>query len=60
MRFVFLFLIVDVVKAENPQADKLFQDYFEWKIDTFKVNFMVSLDPFFNQCGLILDQFGSL
>ena len=51
MRFVFLFLIVDVVKAENPQADKLFQDYFEWKIDTFKVNFMVILDPFFINVG---------
>ena len=29
-----------LVLAGNPQVDKLFEDYFEWKIDTFRVSFL--------------------
>ena len=29
-----------LVIAGNPQVDKLFEDYFEWKIDTFKVSLL--------------------
>ena len=29
-----------LVLAGNPQVDKLFEDYFEWKIDTFKVSLL--------------------
>ena len=30
-----------LVIAGNPQVDKLFEDYFEWKIDTFKVSLLL-------------------
>ena len=33
------------VLAGNPQVDKLFEDYFEWKIDTFKVSLRLNIQP---------------
>ena len=34
-----------LVLAGNPQVDKLFEDYFEWKIDTFKVRLRLNIQP---------------
>ena len=34
-----------LVLAGNPQVDKLFEDYFEWKIDTFKVSLRLNIQP---------------
>merc|ERR1712170_283610 len=36
MKYLFILLTLSFTVSGDPQADKLFEDYFEWKIDTFK------------------------
>ena len=41
----FLFVILFTFsRAENQQVNKLLDDYFEWKIDTFKVTYLFTFN----------------
>ena len=41
----FLFVILFTLsRAENQQVNKLLDDYFEWKIDTFKVTYLFTFN----------------
>ena len=46
MKHLLILLTLSFTALGDPQADKLFEDYFEWKIDTFKVSsFSIALYP---------------